>query len=273
MRMSCNGCRILRKGCTDDCTIKPCLDWIKSPDSQANATLFLAKFYGRAGLINLIEAGPSHLRPAIFKSLLYEACGRIVDPISGSVGLLWSGNWAQCQAAVDAVLRGVPITQNPSSSSSSAASSVAPPPPHPTTTTAFHTQIPTLKTYDIRHVSKDIPGSSEAAAEDKDTTTNKTRLKRSSTSRRPRNSLGMALSHQDSLLTHNNNNNNNNVVEDESIFSVETVEGSPMMMMNRTTTITTANLGRVWRLKGLNDENGEVGLELTLGLNTSTPRI
>ncbi|KAK2635169.1 hypothetical protein Ddye_029961 [Dipteronia dyeriana] len=269
MRMSCSGCRILRKGCTEDCTIKPCLDWIKSPDSQANATLFLAKFYGRAGLINLIEAGHPHLRSAIFKSLLYEACGRIVDPISGSVGLLWSGNWAQCQAAVDAVLRGVPITQNASSSSSSAASSVAPPPP--TTTTAFHTQIPPLKTYDIRHVSKDIPGSSSAAAEDKAAaTTNKTRFKRSSTGCRPRNSLGRALSHQDSWLTHNNN---NSVVDDESIFSVETVEGSPMMMMNKSITITTPNLGRVWRLNDPNDENGEIGLELTLGLSTGTPKI
>lgn len=66
MRMSCNGCRILRKGCSDDCIIKPCLDWIKSSDAQANATLFLAKFYGRAGLINLIEAGPQHLRPGIY---------------------------------------------------------------------------------------------------------------------------------------------------------------------------------------------------------------
>ncbi|KAL5761310.1 hypothetical protein ACOSQ2_020148 [Xanthoceras sorbifolium] len=259
MRMSCNGCRILRKGCSDDCTIKPCLDWIKCSDSQANATLFLAKFYGRAGLINLIEAGHPHLRPAIFKSLLYEACGRIVDPISGSVGLLWSGNWAQCQAAVDAVLRGTPITQNPSSSSSSA-SSIAPP-----ATFALHTQIPPLKTYDIRHVSKDNPGSQAAAAADN--TTNKTRFKRSAAIRRPRASLGRAsgaaaLNHHDSWLSHNNN--NNVVVDDESIFSVETVEGS--MMMNRTT----ANPGRVWKLNGQNDENGEVGLELTLGLSTPT---
>lgn len=71
MRMSCNGCRILRKGCSDDCIIKPCLDWIKSSDSQANATLFLAKFYGRAGLINLIEAGPQHLRPGIMYFYIY----------------------------------------------------------------------------------------------------------------------------------------------------------------------------------------------------------
>ncbi|GMQ10924.1 hypothetical protein CsSME_00053733 [Camellia sinensis var. sinensis] len=50
MRVSCNGCRVLRKGCSDNCTIRPCLQWIKTPESQANATVFLAKFYGRAGL-------------------------------------------------------------------------------------------------------------------------------------------------------------------------------------------------------------------------------
>ncbi|CDY34735.1 BnaA01g32900D [Brassica napus] len=99
MRMSCNGCRVLRKGCSDDCSIRPCLGWIKSPEAQANATVFLAKFYGRAGLMNLINAGPDHLRPGIFRSLLHEACGRIVNPIYGSVGLLWSGNWQLCQAA------------------------------------------------------------------------------------------------------------------------------------------------------------------------------
>lgn len=63
MKMSCNGCRILRKGCTDNCVIRPCLEWINSPESQANATLFLAKFYGRTALLNLIAAAPPHLRP------------------------------------------------------------------------------------------------------------------------------------------------------------------------------------------------------------------
>eukprot|EP01018_Ginkgo_biloba_P027354 Gb_36943 [translate_table: standard] len=102
MRMSCNGCRVLRKGCSDSCTIRPCLQWIKSAESQANATVFLAKFYGRAGLMSLINA-------AVFRSLLYEACGRIVNPVYGSVGLLWSGNWQICQAAVESILKGCPI--------------------------------------------------------------------------------------------------------------------------------------------------------------------
>lgn len=136
MRMSCNGCRVLRKGCNENCSIRPCLQWIKSPESQANATVFLAKFYGRAGLMNLINAGPEHLRPAVFRSLLYEACGRIVNPIYGSVGLLWSGSWQLCQAAVEAVLKGAPIT--PINSEAAAIG-----------------QGPPLKAYDIRHVSKD----------------------------------------------------------------------------------------------------------------------
>ncbi|XP_077242263.1 LOB domain-containing protein 41-like [Tasmannia lanceolata] len=135
MRMSCNGCRVLRKGCSENCSIRPCLQWIKNPESQANATVFLAKFYGRAGLMNLINAGPDHLRPAIFRSLLYEACGRIVNPIYGSVGLLWSGSWQLCQAAVEAVLKGAPIMQVPSET----ASNTGPP----------------LKAYDVRHVSKE----------------------------------------------------------------------------------------------------------------------
>ncbi|CAM8991284.1 unnamed protein product [Rhodiola kirilowii] len=136
MRMSCNGCRVLRKGCGDNCSIKPCLQWIKSPEAQANATLFLAKFYGRAGLLNLINSGPPHLRPAVFRSLLYEACGRIVNPIYGPVGLLWSNSWPLCQAAVDSVLKGLPIT--------------------PINSEAAETpQGPPLKSCDIRHVTKD----------------------------------------------------------------------------------------------------------------------
>ncbi|XP_010532396.1 PREDICTED: LOB domain-containing protein 42 [Tarenaya hassleriana] len=138
MRISCNGCRVLRKGCNQECIIRPCLQWIKSPESQANATLFLAKFYGRAGLLNLIESGPYHLRPAIFKSLLYEACGRIVNPVDGSVGLMCSGNWSHCQAAVNAVLNGSSITHSPL-------------PGAP----ASHQIIPPHKTFDIRHVAKD----------------------------------------------------------------------------------------------------------------------
>jgi hypothetical protein len=135
MRLSCNGCRVLRKGCSEDCSIRPCLQWIKSPEAQANATVFLAKFYGRAGLMNLINAGAEALRPGIFRSLLYEACGRIVNPVYGSVGLLWSNNWQMCQAAVEAVLSGKPIVQV--SSEDAAAADRTPP----------------LRAYDIRHVS------------------------------------------------------------------------------------------------------------------------
>ncbi|BAT99201.1 hypothetical protein LR48_Vigan06g110400 [Vigna angularis] len=134
MKISCNGCRILRKGCTEDCVIRPCLEWINSSEAQANATLFLSKFYGRAGLLNLINAAPQQHRTDVFKSLMYEACGRIINPTFGSVGLFWSGEWAQCQAAVDAVLAGSQINVMPTSHSQSDHGS---------------------KLLDIRHVSKD----------------------------------------------------------------------------------------------------------------------
>lgn len=61
-----------------------------------------------------------------------------MNPVDGSVGLMWSGNWAQCQAAVDAVLNGLPITNTPLPSAS-----------------ASHQIIPPHRTYDIRHVAKD----------------------------------------------------------------------------------------------------------------------
>ncbi|KAJ4780961.1 LOB domain-containing protein [Rhynchospora pubera] len=154
MRLSCNGCRVLRKGCSESCSIRPCLQWIKSPEAQAHATVFLAKFYGRAGLLNLINSGTVQLRPAIFRSLMYEACGRIVNPIYGSVGLISSGCWPMVEAAVEAVLKGEPIVSIPSNYAAAA------PVPHPTC--------------DIRHVSKIVP----VAELHKVSKTTRTRFKR-----------------------------------------------------------------------------------------------
>ncbi|WCJ31369.1 LOB domain-containing protein 37 [Euphorbia peplus] len=104
--MSCNGCRVLRKGCSETCILRPCLQWIESAEAQGHATVFVAKFFGRAGLMSFISAVPETQRPALFQSLLFEACGRTVNPVNGAVGLLWTGNWNVCQAAVETVLRG-----------------------------------------------------------------------------------------------------------------------------------------------------------------------
>lgn len=97
---------MLRKGCNDNCVLRPCLQWIESADAQGNATVFVAKFFGRAGLMGFIAAVPEDQRAALFQSLLYEACGRTVNPVHGALGLLWSGNWNVCEAAVDTVLKG-----------------------------------------------------------------------------------------------------------------------------------------------------------------------
>ncbi|KAE8715647.1 LOB domain-containing protein 39 [Hibiscus syriacus] len=104
--MSCNGCRVLRKRCKDTCVLRSSLCWIESPEAQGNATLFLAKFFGRSDLLSLISSVPESQRPALFQSLLFEACGRTVNPVNGAVGLLCSGDWHICQAAVDTVFQG-----------------------------------------------------------------------------------------------------------------------------------------------------------------------
>ncbi|XP_002964328.2 uncharacterized protein LOC9654262 [Selaginella moellendorffii] len=104
--MSCNGCRVLRKGCSDGCVLRQCLRWIESPDAQGHATVFVAKFFGRAGMMALISSVPESQRPALFQSLLYEACGRTINPVFGAVGLLCSGSWKHCQDAVETVLKG-----------------------------------------------------------------------------------------------------------------------------------------------------------------------
>ncbi|KAF8089677.1 hypothetical protein N665_0499s0005 [Sinapis alba] len=104
--MSCNGCRVLRKGCSENCILRPCIQWIETADAQGHATVFVAKFFGRAGLMSFISAVPEPQRPALFQSLLYEACGRTVNPVNGVIGMLWTGNWNICKAAVETVLRG-----------------------------------------------------------------------------------------------------------------------------------------------------------------------
>ncbi|KAA8522609.1 hypothetical protein F0562_013030 [Nyssa sinensis] len=76
------------------------------PKLKVTPTVFVAKFFGRAGLMSFISAVPENQRPALFQSLLFEACGRTVNPVNGAVGLLWTGNWQVCQAAVETVLRG-----------------------------------------------------------------------------------------------------------------------------------------------------------------------
>ncbi|RDY10951.1 LOB domain-containing protein 38, partial [Mucuna pruriens] len=123
--MSCNGCRVLRKGCSEDCMLRHCLLWIENPQGQGHATLFVAKFFGRAALMSFLSAVPANQRSvfvcvslksceltvdmeqaALFESLLYEAVGRTINPVNGAVGLLWSGNWHLCQMGVEKVLRG-----------------------------------------------------------------------------------------------------------------------------------------------------------------------
>ncbi|KAG9140407.1 hypothetical protein Leryth_018531 [Lithospermum erythrorhizon] len=233
MRMSCNGCRVLRKGCSADCSIEPCLKWIKNPQSQANATLFLAKFYGRAGLINLVNAAPPHSRTEIFRSLMYEACGRIMNPVYGSVGLLWTGKWDLCQKAVEAVLKGAPITQIESEGP------------------------PLSKTYDIRHANKEDklsgPGSSDLHR-----VKNRSRFKKSGAKCKPTRvkeesdrEVIRESSHESSSLSHQ---------AELARPKLEAMQGS------ETEKASVSLVGAEPETVFENNDRAEVNLELTLGL-------
>lgn len=233
--MSCNGCRVLRKGCSDNCSIRPCLQWIKSPESQANATVFLAKFYGRAGLMNLINAGPDHLRPAIFRSLLYEACGRIVNPIYGSVGLLWSGSWQLCQNAVEAVLKGAPITQIASDQTAADDANNGPP----------------LKAYDIRHISKD---ENSAGSSELHRVRTRCRFKRSAAKgKASRIWVGSGEEEESGQEEHNNHSSSHESSLSHQSEAVHAVEEESRELM------------RLVSAAEASAENGEIELELTLG--------
>lgn len=107
-----------------------------------------------------------------------------MNPIYGSVGLLWSGNWQLCQAAVEAVLKGEPITE------------IA-------TDAATNGQSPPLKIYDIRHISKDENSAAAAATGSTDLKRSKTRrAKRVAAVAKPAESEGKSggeASHESSL--------------------------------------------------------------------------
>ncbi|XP_009397285.2 LOB domain-containing protein 37 [Musa acuminata AAA Group] len=104
--MSCNGCRVLRRGCSATCILRQCIQCIDGAGAQAHATAFVAKFFGRSTLLSFLSSVPLPRRPAAFRSLLYEACGRTINPVTGATGLLWTGNWHLCEAAVATVLGG-----------------------------------------------------------------------------------------------------------------------------------------------------------------------
>ena len=140
---------------------------------------------------------------AIFQSLLYEACGRVADPVYGSVGLLYSGQWHHCQMAVDAVLKGLPIMQLPNTASQQII-------------------VPPLKLYDIRHLSSSSsppPANNEspsplAVPEFPQKIRTRTRLKR-----RPR-----VVPDSDRVSNSNGDDDEDLSLGNDSFFSVETTE-------------------------------------------------
>lgn len=72
--MSCNGCRVLRKGCSESCILRPCIQWIEPAEAQGHATVFVAKFFGRAGLMSFISSVPESQRPGTLTKIFFFFC-------------------------------------------------------------------------------------------------------------------------------------------------------------------------------------------------------
>lgn len=158
-----------------------------------------------------------------------------MNPVDGSVGLMWSGNWVQCQAAVDAVLNGLPITHTPLPSAS-----------------ASHQIIPPHRTYDIRHVAKDPTtggDSSESLATRVNANKSKTQNGRFKRLAESVNQLG-ECSHDMWQLP------SSGATHGYGHFMLETVESRREAPFNQSS----SNLGFDDQV-----DNNEVGLELRLG--------
>lgn len=196
------------------------------------------------------STGPS-IYAAIFRSLLYEACGRIINPIYGSVGLLWSGNWAQCQSAVDSVLKGTSqFMQAPSSDLTTGPAQLAIP--------------SSLKhSCDIRHIKKSTAPSSE----DLHTARHRPRSKRAKLSQEPdgpRPSLWI----YPAPIYEETSRRENITTEDESNYSDETIEESLVGKAAKgpkTEQIWKFDAPTVEKTTAANRES-TVGLDLTLGV-------
>lgn len=188
-----------------------------------------------------------------------------MNPIYGSVGLLWSGSWQLCQAAVEAVLKGAPITPITSEAATSGRG-------------------PPLKAYDIRHVSKD---ENSAASNDPLRAKTRSRFKRSVAVKRKANkglesaepgpareeataapinawteeAVNRLASHESSLSHQSEAVNDSK--ESESMISVETAETSVLFRDE-------PESNRKGTESGADESSGDVGLELTLGFEPAS---
>lgn len=85
-----------------------------------------------------------HNFSVVFRSLLYEASGRLINPTYGALGLFWAGEWSRCEVAIEVVLTGSDINEVIVIDGTISL----------TTLMAENYVIPVPTTYDIRHVVK-----------------------------------------------------------------------------------------------------------------------
>lgn len=180
---------------------------------------------------------------AIFRSLLYEACGRIINPVHGSVGLMCSGNWTRCQEAVESVLKGSTVIQIPINDDNNTDNQVS-------------LQIMPLKGCDIRHISKNNSTDIHQVVKTRNRFKRKAKVETTASEymiNEP-GPLKFSITGWD-FDNHMEEEDELKRAPSHDSLSVETVEPS---LVNRVEPVLPVKL----------EEDGDVGLELTLGLTS-----
>nr|CAB3495521.1 unnamed protein product [Digitaria exilis] len=87
--MSCNGCRVLRKGCSESCVLRPCLQWIDAADAQGHATVF-------AAVDTVLRGGAIGPLPELGGG---TGSGDLYGPAGAGVGGKRAGGWSTFSTA------------------------------------------------------------------------------------------------------------------------------------------------------------------------------
>jgi len=66
--------------------LRHCLQWIENPQAQAHATLFVAKFFGRAALMSFLSSVPANQRSGMQCNPIYACMKNSYQGIYGING-------------------------------------------------------------------------------------------------------------------------------------------------------------------------------------------
>ncbi|CAN6470878.1 unnamed protein product [Victoria cruziana] len=80
----CAACKILRRRCSDQCTLKPYF-----PPSEPQKFITVHRIFGASNIVRLLKEVPESHRADAASSLIYEANARGRNPVHGCAGAIF----------------------------------------------------------------------------------------------------------------------------------------------------------------------------------------